>query len=147
MAKKFVWVMIALLVFTRIPHASSESLVMTVTKKTQAELGLNYTLSAVRASDTAVLVQMEIPKGSKLKTLKRVNLHIATGNPLGGSPLLSADLQTTPGKNGSVVVTFQLSPELADKCFLELITTSPPATLSSEEFYAVELKGYITDKK
>ena len=65
-----------------------------------------------------------------------------------GSPIVSADLQTRPGKNGSVVVSFQLSPELAGKCSVMLFTpTTPVEPMNYEQFYSVELKGYITEKE
>ena len=143
MAKRFVWLMVALLWGAHMPHAFAMSEGYFVTKATQAEQGLDYTLSAVRASDTAVLVSMEIQKVGKLKDLKRVTMTVGTG-----SPIVSADLQTRPGKNGSVVVSFQLSPELADKCSIMLFTpTVPVEPMNYEQFYAVELKSYVTDRK
>jgi len=54
--------MIALLLIVCVPRASAMSEGFFVTKDTQAEMGLHFSLSAVRVSDTAVLVRMEIPK-------------------------------------------------------------------------------------
>ena len=65
-----------------------------------------------------------------------------------GSPEVSADLQMSPGKNGSVVVAFQLSPALADKCDISLVLpTVPVEPMNYEYFYAVALKGYVTVRK
>jgi hypothetical protein len=114
--------------------------VTAVTKQTQAKLGLNFTLVADRVDDEAVLVRMEIPREGKLKHLRSVSLRIGPGR-----PLVAATLQTTPGKNGSWVVSFQLCPDLADKCSIDLIVPSDP--LPYEVYYAVELKGYVTDRK
>ncbi len=147
MAKKFVWVLIALMLLARMPQAFALSELITVTKTTQAKLGAKFTLSAVRVSDTAVLVRMEIPKEGKLRDLKRVTMDIGTYSPgVSSSPQVSADLETTPGKNGSLVVTFQLSPELVDKCSIRLGPLAPAIPMSYV-YYAVELKGYITVRK
>ena len=146
MAKKFVLATIALTILMMlclcVQHTSAMSEGIFVTKETQAQLGLNYTLAADRVDDKAVLVRMEIPTKGKLKDLKRVNMTIGQGR-----PLVSAALQTTPGKNGCLVVSFRLSPDLADKCSIDLVTTRPTAILSNEFFYAVELKGYVTVRK
>ena len=144
MAKKSVWIVIALLFFAFPSRALAMSEIIAVTKETQAKQGLKFTLSAIRVSDTAVLVRIEIPRAGNLKTLKGVNLYIGKGN---GSPFVSAALQTTPDKNGSLIASFQLSPELADKGCIELVTISPTATLSNALYYSVVLKGYITISK
>ena len=102
-------------------------------------MGLNYTLIAERVDAEAVLVQIEIPREGKLKNLRSVSMRIGPER-----PLVAATLQTTPGKNGSWVVSFQLSPDLADKCSIDLIDPSSGRTYV---VYAVELKGYITDRK
>lgn len=148
MKKRLAGLMIAAMMFACIPHAFANSEFISVTKETQAKLGLKFTLSAVRVSETAVLVRMEIPKEGKLKDLKRVTMTIGTGTiGTAGSPLVSATLQTTPGKKNSWVVSFQLSPDLADKCSIDLVVLNPAAALPNESFYAVELKGYVTDRK
>jgi hypothetical protein len=147
MANKFVWVLIALMSFADIPHTRAMGTLVTVTKETQAKLGVEFTLSAVRVSDTAVLVRMEIPKTGKLKELQRVTLDIGSDRPgVPASPLVSADLQTAPGKHGSLVVSFQLSPEMANQCSIRLGPLAPAIPMSYE-YYSVELKGYVTDNK
>ena len=118
-----------------------------VTKETQARLGVEFTLTATRVSETAVIVQMEVPRKGKLRELKEVALDIGDYRPgSSGSPLVSANLQTTPGKNGALVVSFQISPELAEKCSIRLGPLYP-AVAMSWEYYAVMLKGYITERK
>jgi hypothetical protein len=82
---------------------------------------------------------MEIPRQGKLRDLRSVSMRIGPGR-----PVVAATLQTTPGKNGSWVVSFQVSPELADKCSVDLIV---PQSGRTYVVYAVALKGYITDKK
>ncbi len=143
MKKRLIGLVAVAMMLACVPHTSAMSEGFTVTKETQVEQGLNFTLSAVRVSEAAVLVRMEIPKDGKLENLKRVTMTIGTG-----SPLVSADLQTTSGKNGSLAVSFQLSPDLANKCSIVLVVPNVPATaLDYEHFYAVELKGYVTDRK
>lgn len=112
-----------------------------VTKETQAKMGLDFTLTAERLSREAVLVRMEIPNKGNLRNLKGVTLSIGSG-----SPEVHAPLRTTSGKDGSLAVSFQLSPELAGRASIGLGPTilSRP-TLSHH--YAVELRGYITDRK
>ena len=141
MARKLFWVTVMLLVCACacIQHASAMGSLIEVTKETQAKLGLNYTLVADRVDDEAVLVRMEIPRTGKLKTLRSVSMRIGSGR-----PLVAATLQTTPGKNGSWVVSFQVSPDLADKCSIDLIVPSDGLTY---EVYAVEVKGYVTARK
>ena len=140
MAKKLVWLMAALLLLARPPQALAMGSLITVTKETQSKLGLNYTLVADRADAEAVLVRMEIPRKGKLKTLRSVSMRIGTGR-----PRVSATLQTTPGKDGSWVVSFQLAPALTEECWVDLIVPSDEPM--SYEVYAVELKGYVTDRK
>ena len=103
------------------------------------KLGLDFTLDAERVDAEAVLVRMEIQRTGKLKNLRSVSMRIGSGR-----PLVAATLQTTPGKKGSWVVTFQVSPELADKCSVDLIV---PVAGRTYLVYAVELKGYVKDRK
>ena len=139
MAKKFLWVMIALMLCAHIQPAFAMGSVAVVKKETQAQMGLTYTLVAERVDAEAVLVSMEIPRQGKLKDLRSVSMRIGPGR-----PLVSATLQTTIGKNGSWTVSFQVSPELADKCSVDLIV---PHSTRTYTVYAVELKGYVTDRK
>jgi hypothetical protein len=139
MAKMFVWVTMLLLLCACLQQTFAEGGHIAVTKETQARLGLDFTLVAERVDAEAVLVSMEIPRKGKLKNLRSVRMRIGQGR-----PLVAATLQTTPGKNDSWVVSFQLSPDLAAKCSIDLTTT--PIGLSYA-VYAVELKGYVTDRK
>ncbi len=59
--------------------------------------------------------------------------------------MVSANLETIAGENGSVVVRFQISPDLADECSISLFVRDPDE--AGEHFYAVQLDGYVTDKK
>ena len=111
-----------------------------VTKDTQAKEGLQYTLTAELVNEKVVLVQIEVPNAGKLKELRSVSMTIGLGN---GSPELHAQLHTWPGKNGSVVASFQLSSELAKRCSVDLQDSSTPTYV----VYAVELKGYVTERK
>ena len=137
--KKFVWVVVILMVCVCIRHAFAMGEVMYVTKETQAKLGLKFTLVADRVDDEAVLVSMEIPRKGKLKDLRSVSMRVGEGR-----PMVNATLQTTPTKNGSWAVSFQLSPELADKGYVDLIVPSEPLTYL---VYAVEIKGYVKARK
>ena len=140
---KLVGVLMVLMLSVCIQPTFAISEGVSVTKSTQVELGLDFTLSAERVSERAVLVRMEIPKKGKLQNLKKVRMTIGQG-----TPLLSCNLETSPGENGSLVVQFQLSPHLADKCSIDLVTAKVPATPRSyESYYAVELKGYVTGRK
>jgi len=116
--------------------------VIEVTKKTQAKLGLVFTLAAERVDEQAVLVRMEIPRTGKLKALRSVGMRIGPGR-----PIVYATLQPTPGRGGSWSMSFQVSPELADKCSIDLTTPHDPPPGMSYLVYAVELKDYITERK
>lgn len=139
MAKKLLWVTMLLMLCACLRHALAMGEVIEVTRETQAQLGLNYTLVAEKVDEEAVLVSMEIPRKGKLKNLRSVSMRIGPGR-----PIVAATLQTTPGKNGSWGVAFQVSPELADKCSVDLIV---PSELRSYVVYAVELKGYVKARK
>ena len=116
-----------------------------VTKATQAKEGLIFTLTAERVSPEVVMVQMEIPREGKLKALRSVGMSLGKTKAFeSGSPALSAQLQTTTGPNNSWVAHFQLTPELADRCTVDLNVPSGPMWYV---IYAVEVKGYITDRK
>ncbi|MBB6048765.1 hypothetical protein [Armatimonas rosea] len=121
--------------------------VIRVTKQTQAKEGLNYTLEARRVSPEAVLVSMEIPREGKLKDMSHVTMDIRpnlppTNGPVSYSPLVSAPLLVTVGKNGAWSVSFQLASELAERCSVDLLIPKGPRGYF---YYAVELKEYITD--
>jgi len=141
MKKRLMGMMVVVMLCACLRSAFAMGSVTVVTKDNQAELGFDYTLVAERISDKAVLVQMEIFREGKLKDLRSVKLTIGQGE---GTPLLSAPLQTKPGKGGAWLVSFQLSPELADQCSIDLTVPSAPRTY---EIYAAELKGYVTDRK
>ena len=136
MTKNFCCVVMLLLLCACVKPALAMGELITVTKETQAQLGLNYTLVAERIDTQAVLVQMEIPRTGKLKNIRSVSMRIGEGR-----PIVAAALQTTPGKNGSWIVSFQVSPDLAEKCSIDLII---PSAMRTYEVYAVELKGYMT---
>ncbi len=138
MAKKVAWITVTLMICACIQHAFAMGAVISVTKQTQAKLGLNFKLVAERVDAEAVLVRMEIPRKGKLKGLRSVNLRIGSGR-----PLVAATLQTTPGENGSWIVSFQVAPDLADKSSVDLVG---PYEGLSYVVYAVELKGYVTDR-
>ncbi len=145
MARKFAWITVLLMVCACIRFAFAMGEVVIVTKETQAKLGLNFSLEAERVSKEVVLVRVEVPREGKLKALRSVGMSIGKTKAFeNGSPMLSAQLQTTPGKNGSWVATFQLAPELADKCSVDL---NVPESDRTYTIYAVELKGYVTDRK
>ena len=140
-------VLTAALLMVAIPKAFAMHEVIVVTKATQIKMGVKFTLTAQRVSDTAIIVRMEIPKEGKLKELKRVTLDIGDYKPgAPSSPWVSVDLHTSPGKNGSLIVSFQLSPEMADKCSIDLGPLDP-AIPESLVYYSVQFKGYITKRK
>jgi hypothetical protein len=142
MAKRFVWIMMVLMLCACLQQVFAMGEVAVVTRETQAKLGLNFTLVAERVDSEAVLVRMEIPRKGKLKNLRSVSMRIGSGR-----PLVSAPLQTSPGKNGSWVVTFQVAPAMAEKCSIDLNTPYDPPSLRSYLIYSVALKGYVTDRK
>jgi hypothetical protein len=141
MVKKIALITTILMLCACIQQAFAMGELIVVTKQTQAKLGLKFTLVAERVDKEAVLVQMEVPREGKLKTLRSVSMRIGSGR-----PIVAATLQTTPGKNGSWVVSFQVSPEMADKCSVDLIV---PSEGGGMEYlvYAVEIKGYVTARK
>jgi len=114
---------------------------MTVTKETQAKLGLKYTLVADRVDDEAVLVQIEIPRKGKLKTLRSVSMRIGNGR-----PKVAATLQTTTDKNGSWTAAFQVSPDLAESFYIDLVVPTPQSGMEYV-VYAIGLKGYVKARK
>ena len=147
MTKRFICVLITLMVLTCLPRAFAMGELIMITKANQAQKGVEFTLSAVRVSDASVLVNMEIPRKGKLKHLKRVTMDIGIYLPgVSTSPLVSADLETKLGKNDSLVVSFQVSPEMADKCSIRLGPLEPVEPMNYAH-YNVELKGYITVRK
>lgn len=116
-----------------------------VTKATQAKEGLNFTLTAERLSKEVVMVRIDVPREGKLKELRSVGMSLGKTKAFeSGSPALSAPLKTTTGTNGSWSVSFQLSAELADRCAIDLNVPQGPMYYV---IYAVELKGYVTDRK
>jgi hypothetical protein len=116
-----------------------------ITKETQAKQGLKYTLTAERVSKDVVLVQMEIPREGKLKDIRSISMSIGRRKAVDeGSPMLAAPLHIRTGKNDSRIVSFQLTSDLADRCSIDLWM---PYVDLSYDVYAVELKGYITDRK
>ncbi|MCX6381886.1 MAG: hypothetical protein NT023_20820 [Armatimonadetes bacterium] len=141
MVKKFVWVAFTLVFCACLQHAFAMGELMIVTKETQAKLGLKYTLVADRVDDEAVLVSIEIPRKGKLKTLRSVSMRIGNGR-----PKVSAVLQTTAGKSGAWTAAFQVSPDLAESCYIDLIVPSPQSGMEYV-VYAVELKGYVKARK
>jgi hypothetical protein len=114
--------------------------VVLVTKENQGKLGLNFALVADRVDSEAVLVRMEIPRDGKLKNVRSVSMRIGPGR-----PIVAATLQTTAGKSGAWMVMFQVSPELAEKCSVDLVV--PSSDPMSYLVYAVELKGYVAARK
>jgi hypothetical protein len=89
--------LIVLALLVGLPKAFALSELILVTKANQAKLGVQFTLSAIKVSDTAVMVEMEIPKQSKLKDLKKVTMDI--GDYKAGvltSPMVSASLRRSP---------------------------------------------------
>ena len=140
MGKKAVWVTIVLILCACIQQAFAMGELVVVTKATQAKLGLNFTLVAERVDAEAVLVRIEVPRAGKLKTLRNIGMSIGQGR-----PIVAATLQTTTGKDGSWIANFQVSPEMADKCSIDLLVPD----VSGDEYlvYAVQLKGYVTDRK
>lgn len=118
--------------------------VMLVTKDTQAKLGLVFTLIAEKKSEDVVIIDMEIPRKGKLKSLHSVDLNLGTPS---GYPAISAPLQTKTGKNGAWLVRLQLSPEMAEKCSLDLSADAPPTAGVEGIVYSVAIKTYIAAKK
>ncbi len=136
MSRRFVSTAIMLMLCTCIQSAFALGIVVIVTKETQAKLGLDYKLVAERVDAEAVLVRMEIPRTGKLKDITGVRMRIGPGR-----PIVAATLQTTTSKDGVWVVSFQLSPALAEKCSIDLVG---PMKDRSYGVYSIELKGYVT---
>lgn len=139
MNRKIVLAAMVLTLCATFRYATAMGSVVEVTRETQATLGLKYTLEADRVDDQAVLVKMEIQRSGKLKNVRSVSISIGAGR-----PEVAATLQTTPGKTGSWVVGFQVSPTMADKCSVDLTV---PEAGRTYVVYAVALKGYVTNKK
>jgi hypothetical protein len=133
------WVALTLMFCICIQSAFAMGEVISVTKQTQAKLGLEFTLVAERVDAEAVLVQIEIPKKGKVKDVRSVSLRIGPGR-----PEVAATLQTRPGQNGSLVASFQVSPALAEKSSVDLVL---PIRGRTYEVYAIELKGYVVERK
>lgn len=138
MKKKFACAAITLLLCVGLPSAFAMGSLAVVTKATQAKMGLDYTLIADRADAEAVLVRMEIPRKGKLQNIRTVEMRIGEGR-----PLVSAPLRTTTEKNGAWIASFQVSSELANHCYIDLTVPKD----GGYEVYAVEVKGYVTDRK
>lgn len=142
MSRKYVWATFMLMLCACVQQASATGDLIDVTKKTQAKVGIDYKLVAERVDSQAVLVTMEIPLNGKLKGLRSVSMSIGKGR-----PQVAARLFTEHADNGSLIVRFQVSPEMANKCYVNLTTPGDPPKGMSYLVYAVELKGYVTGRK
>jgi hypothetical protein len=96
-----------------------------VTKQTQSHYGLKFALSAIKESSEAVVVQMTVPKEGK-------------------QILLQTGIETRSDASGATIISFQISPDLADKYHLNLFTEISHGYAT---YFSVELKGYVTGKK
>jgi hypothetical protein len=143
MSTNWTRIVIVLLLGLAAIRAAAMGEVVLVTRQNQEKLGLRFTLTAERVSNEAVLVRIEAPRQGKLRGLRLVSMTVGRE----GTPLVHAPLYTTAGKDGAWVATFQLSPELADRCTVDLTTPFDPPSARSYLIYAVELKGYITERK
>jgi hypothetical protein len=147
MKKMFASALIVFALLAGLPRAFAIGHLILVTKENQASLGVKFTLTALKVSDTAVSVDMEIPKQSKLKDLKKVTMDIGDYKAgVATSPMVLVNLETKPGKDGSIMVSFQLSPEMVDKCSI-LLGPVEPAPPGSYAVYSVYVKSYVTTKK
>lgn len=142
MIKKLLIVTIMLMLGVCARQTLAMGSVKEVTKENQIKLELNFTIIAERVSDDVVLVSMEIPRKGKLKRVRSVSLSIG-----GGVLSLAATLETSTGKNGARAVAFQLSNELANKCRIHLIVPDGLRVSRTYGIYAIELKGYVKDRK
>ncbi|MDB6124254.1 MAG: hypothetical protein JWQ71_3247 [Pedosphaera sp.] len=114
-----------------------------VTKQTQFDNDMKFTLSAIKESNEAVLVRMIVPREGKLKDHQKVMLELNEGKQI----LLQTAVETGSDVAGATVISFQISPALADKYYVNLFTeisTNGPAYTS---YFSVELKGYVIAKK
>lgn len=114
-----------------------------VTRDSQAQQGLDFTLSAIHESGT-VWVQLTVPRKGKLATLSRVQLEVKDAK---GQEVLLAPLATTD-ENGATTGYFRLTPEHAARCNVILVTeeSKPPAPYYALN-YSVSLNGYVTGAK
>lgn len=110
----------------------------TVTRATQKQFGLNYKLQAEKVGDI-VMVSMEIPRFGKLKDLEQIQLQFAGER---RTPL-SAPLAMTE-KNGILSGRFQVGTEFVPQCSIMLLLKMRGR---SGEFYSVQLKDYVTERK
>ena len=109
-----------------------------VTKATQKEHGLTYNLKAEKVGDI-VLVSMEIPRAGKLKELESVALDLSVN----GRVPLHAPLAMTENR-GVTSVRFQVGTEHVQNCSIKLFLKMHGR---SGEFYGVQLKDYVTERK
>ena len=115
-----------------------------VTKATQAQQELNYTLTAVR-EEKAVIVNLRIPREGKLKNVLAVRLQVL--NPDGKHFDVWSPLEMRQ-EDGATAVSFQIAPELAERCSISVVTErNPPGRSAYERAWDIELKGYITERK
>ena len=98
---------------------------------------LGVDLSAIREGNT-VSVQLKAPRKNKLKDLSNIALRLQDGE----RTLLLAPLGTVTQHQVSTS-SFEISSELADKCWIDLVVSVPEGA----KVYGICLKGNITDKK
>jgi len=139
MSKRAYLVIAALLLCLCVQRCKAMNEVVEVTHESQARSGVQFHLEANQMDSAAVLVRMEIPRNGKLKDLKSVTLRIGSGR-----PIVDAVLQPKPGPGNSWIVVFQVSPSMADLAWVDLQVPGEPMT---GLIYAVQLKGYVTQKK
>jgi hypothetical protein len=133
----------AVMVLAVASHARAIEVGNLVTKGTQGTMGLEFTVSAVRESDEAVVVALRVPKKGILKDLQKVRLTVHEGKRL----LLTVPLEIREESGSSVRTSFQLVPELADKATIDLYTEVSKDGPAFARFYSVRLNEYIQDKR
>ena len=112
-----------------------------VTKDTQEQQDLDFTLSALRATNGEVQVKLEVPHTGKLEHFLRVELWIMSEDPR--RPALVASLKPYHRDDSVTRVFFRLQSDLAEKAQLYLVRKSEEDPTG----YSMELKSYIRDRK
>jgi hypothetical protein len=131
--------LVPLLLAVAAAPAHAVIVVIPVTKDTQAKVGLDFTLFAVREADV-VWVRFECPRKDKLRELAGINLEIKDAK---GHEIVLAPLEITEEK-GVIKTHFRLKPEHAERCNIVLIAEqSKPPEPAFGRYYSIQLKEYV----
>ena len=107
--KKFLLAVALIAIFPMVSFGALT--ILPVTKDTQEETGLVFTLTAVRDPSNIIFVTLKVPRKGKLAYLRSIDLTLREGN----RHILIAPLRTEDVEDRVAGVHFRIEAELAEK--------------------------------